>query len=382
MDKKEIEFDRIGSELRLFADEEIVIAARRALKPSYDREQDAGRRLAALLRSGLGAEETALPGEGIFITGSSAAALTLLQRALERSGGRAVATGLHEVTAWQQAGEGNQMTEFDEYENTEFNGYEKAGIGGNEKAEFDENEKVGNGGNEKAEFDAKGRIVAFGAVVEKGLAEWNVLLQADSAWSYGAQPSVGAAGTKSAANAANGLRRDGRGQYARIGSLASGAPELAAAWVSGPTELLRRLQEEQQAMGAASGWQLRVLEELLLQGGLQQRRAAAAEACEAALRELEEALAASMPDGLCWRRDSRCAAVELLLPEGLAARALQRAARQRGLRIGVAAAAIAGSGNGRRREAAQLAAGAASGAELAQALRGLAAALREFTARS
>ncbi|OXM13002.1 hypothetical protein [Paenibacillus herberti] len=345
MDKKEIEFDRIGSELRLFADEEIVEAARRALKPSHDREQDGGRRLAALLRSGLGAEETALPGEGICITGSSAAALALLQRALERSGGRAVTAGLHEGIAWQQAGEGKQTADLDEYE--------------------------------------KVRIVASGATEQKGLAVWPVLLQADSAWSYGAQPSVGAAGTKSAADtASDGLRRDGRGNYARIGSLASGAPELTAAWVSGPPELLRRVQEERQATGAISGWELRVLEELLLQGGLQQRRAAAAEACEAALQELEEALAASMPEGLRWRRDSRCAAVELLLPEGLAARALQRAARQRGLRIGVAVAAIAGSGNGRRREAARLAAGAASGAELAQALRGLAAALREFTARS
>ncbi|WP_194843409.1 hypothetical protein [Paenibacillus sp. B01] len=375
-----IALDRPGEALRLYADSEVLEAVRRALaKGKSSIGEDAGQRLAALLQRALGAEETARPGEGIVVAASAEAALELVRRALAATGGR-----LGPVPQRQGAGHLREQPERSD-------GKRARGQAGEER------QSPGRSGASLDDADEEPNA-------------WQVELRPDSAWSWrpvsgaGAGEGAGAdAGGRAAAGGGAGADAGGRaaagegagatppakrgapgGHAARrllaVGSLASGVPGLGAAWASGPPELLRRVREEQRRSGAASGWELLVMEELLGLGELEPRRAAAAAACEAALQELEEALdAASMPAGLRWRRDPRGAAMELLLPEGLDARALQRAARLRGLCIGVAGAGLgAAPGSG----AARLAAGAASGAQLAMALSGLAEAMREFTARS
>ncbi|WP_339278763.1 hypothetical protein NYE40_18095 [Paenibacillus sp. FSL W8-1187] len=389
-----IALDRPGEALRLYADSEVLEAARRTLAQGKTAlGEDAGQRLAALLQRALGAEETARPGEGIVVAASAEAALELVRRALAATGGR-----LGPVPQRQGAGHLREQPQRSD-------GQRARGQAGEER-------------------QSPGRSGAAPDDANEEPNAWQVELRPDSAWSWrpasgagaGAVAGAGAggvaggvqeqaaaqermqergggagadaggrAGAGEGAGAAAPAKRGAPGGHAArrllaVGSLASGVPGLGAAWASGPPELLRRVREEQRRSGAASGWELLVMEELLGLGELEPRRAAAAAACEAALQELEEALnAASMPAGLRWRRDPRGAAMELLLPEGLDARALQRAARLRGLCIGIAGAGLgAAPGSG----AARLAAGAASGAQLALALSGLAEAMREFTARS
>ncbi|QJC53184.1 hypothetical protein HGI30_17475 [Paenibacillus albicereus] len=365
-----VALDRPGEALRLYSDSEVLEAARRTLareEPSAGEE--AGRRLAALLQQGLGAEETARPGEGIVVASSPQAALELIRRALGPGCGRLRPADRERGEAGRESKEPGAERRQPRRNEADWEGIEpEQQDRGSTRVERERGEQGPGRESGRLKLSDERHLAE-----EDGADDWQVELRPDSAWSWRAP--MDAEG--------KGGRRAALGPSARriaVGSLASGAPGLGAAWASGPPELLRRVREQQRRAGAASGWELLVLEELLGLGELEPRRAAAAAACEAALRELEEALgAASMPAGLRWRRDPRGAAVELLLPEGLDARALQRAARLRGLRIGVAGAGFAEAPDS---GAARLAAGAASGAQLALALSGLAGAMREFTARS
>lgn len=301
-----IALDRPGEALRLYADSEVLEAVRRALaKGKSSIGEDAGQRLAALLQRALGAEETARPGEGIVVAASAEAALELVRRALAATGGR-----LGPVPQRQGAGHLREQPERSDGKrargpageerqsprrsdaspddaNEEPNAWQvelrpdsawswrpasgagaggvaggRAGAGGGAGA--DAGGRSGAGGGAGA--DAGGRAGAGGGA------------GADAGAGGGAGADAGGrAGAGEGAGAAAPAKRGAPGGHAArrllaVGSLASGVPGLGAAWASGPPELLRRVREEQRRSGAASGWELLVMEELLGLGELEPRR--------------------------------------------------------------------------------------------------------------